>query len=150
MSVSLIVKEGVTNMIKTFPRVFAGLIGVASLAVTQLSWAGDTSAAAQLAHWSAVAGAAGNAERGRTFFNSRHGKDVSCASCHGSVPTGPGKHSSTGKVLEPLSPASNSKAFTDSAKINKWFRRNCNDVVGRECSAQEKADVIAFLVSSKP
>lgn len=134
---------------KKYSGVILGVIGVAAFAAAQASWAGDTTAAAQLSQWSAAAGAPGSPERGRAFFNSRHGKDVSCASCHGSVPTGPGKHSSTGKVLEPLSPVSNSKAFTDSAKINKWFRRNCNDVVGRECSAQEKADVIAFLISLK-
>ena len=23
--------------------------------------------------------------------------------------------------------------FADAAKTEKWFRRNCNDVVGREC-----------------
>lgn len=26
----------------------------------------------------------------------------------------------------------------------KWFRRNCTEVVGRECSAAEKADFIVF------
>jgi len=36
--------------------------------------------------------------------------------------------------------------FTDVAKTDKWFRRNCGDVVGRECTAAEKADVIAFLL----
>ena len=28
------------------------------------------------------------------------------------------------------------------AKTEKWFRRNCNDVIGRECSRAEKADMI--------
>jgi Domain of unknown function (DUF1924) len=43
----------------------------------------------------------------------------------------------------------NPKAFTDSAKVDKWFRRNCKDVLARECSAGEKADVLAYLNSLK-
>ena len=35
--------------------------------------------------------------------------------------------------------------FTDPAKTEKWFRRNCTEVLGRECSAAEKADFIQFL-----
>ncbi|MFP5443986.1 MAG: DUF1924 domain-containing protein, partial [Betaproteobacteria bacterium] len=37
------------------------------------------------------------------------------------------------------------KAFTDTAKVDKWFRRNCNDVLSRECTAMEKADVLAYV-----
>ena len=40
--------------------------------------------------------------------------------------------------------------FSDPAKVEKWFRRNCNDVAGRECTAGEKADVLAWLISLKP
>ena len=29
----------------------------------------------------------------------------------------------------PLAPAANPKAFTDTARVDKWFRRNCNDVL---------------------
>lgn len=42
------------------------------------------------------------------------------------------------------------QAFTDTAKVNKWFRRNCKDVLSRECSAGEKADVLAYLLNLKP
>ena len=42
------------------------------------------------------------------------------------------------------------KAFTDTARVDKWFRRNCNDVLQRECSAAEKADVLAYLIGLKP
>jgi hypothetical protein len=111
--------------------------------------AADTTPAAQLQHWSAQAGSAGNAQRGQTFFNTKHGGEWSCASCHGTPPTNEGKHANTGKRIAPLAPAFNPKAFTDSAKVDKWFRRNCNDVVNRECSAGEKADVLAYLNSLK-
>jgi hypothetical protein len=49
-----------------------------------------------------------------------------------------------------LAPAFNAKAFTDTAKVDKWFKRNCKDVLSRECSAQEKADVLAYLINIKP
>lgn len=64
-------------------------------------------------------------------------------------PTGIGKHASTGKAIEPLAPAFNRKAFTDATRVEKWFRRNCSDVLARECSAAEKADVLAYLAGLK-
>lgn len=85
--------------------------------------------------------------RGQRFFLSKHGNDWSCASCHTSDPTRSGKHDVTGRAILPMAPAANPKRFTDAAKTEKWFRRNCRDVVGRECSALEKGDVLAWLVS---
>jgi hypothetical protein len=60
-----------------------------------------------------------------------------------------GKHASTGKVISPLAPAFNPQGFTDPAKTEKWFRRNCNDVMGRVCTTTEKADVLAWLLTLK-
>jgi hypothetical protein len=131
--------------------VSAGLL-IASLSAALLpaaAQAADTTPAAQLQHWSAQAGAPGNAAKGQTFFNAKHGAEWSCASCHGTPPTAEGKHANTGKLITPLAPAFNPKAFTDTAKVDKWFRRNCNDVLSRECSAGEKADVLAYLNSLK-
>lgn len=53
-------------------------------------------------------------------------------------------------MIAALAPRFNPERFTDNAKTEKWFRRNCNDVVGRECSAAEKADVLAWLLTLKP
>lgn len=105
--------------------------------------------AEQLATYTAQAGTAAQPARGQQLFTSRHGKDWSCASCHTATPTVDGKHASTGKLIAPLAPAFNPERFTDSAKSEKWFRRNCNDVLGRECSAGEKADVLAWLLTLK-
>jgi len=105
--------------------------------------------AEMLAGYTAQAGTAAQAARGQQFFTSKHGKDWSCSSCHTATPTVQGKHASTGKTIGPLAPAFNPDRFTDSAKTEKWFRRNCNDVVGRECSAGEKADVLAWLMTLK-
>ncbi|MFP5383456.1 MAG: DUF1924 domain-containing protein [Gammaproteobacteria bacterium] len=107
--------------------------------------AADTSPAQQASRWNTEAGSAGDALRGEQFFRSKHGKKWSCTSCHQDPPVKPGRHAATGKVIDPLAPAYNPKAFTDTKRIDKWFRRNCNDVLGRECTAQEKADVVAYL-----
>lgn len=112
-----------------------------------LAIAGPTTAAGELARWSAQAPRAGQVEAGRAFFQARHGGEWSCASCHGTPPTAQGKHASTGKAIAPLAPAFNPKAFTETATVDKWFRRNCRDVAGRECTPQEKADVLAWLLS---
>ena len=106
--------------------------------------------AEMLAGYNAAAGAAGNSSRGQAFFNNRHGREWACATCHGATPTGVGKHASTAKPIEALAPAANAKRFTDTAQTEKWFRRNCNDVVGRECTAAEKADVLAWLSTLRP
>lgn len=103
-----------------------------------------------LAGYSAQAGAAPSAARGQQFFNATHGKEWSCASCHGAKPVQPGKHASTGKSITALAPAVNADRFSDAAKTEKWFRRNCNDVMGRECSATEKADMLSWLLTLKP
>jgi hypothetical protein len=102
-----------------------------------------------LAGYVAQSGQAAQPARGQEFFTTKHGKDWSCASCHSAAPTADGKHASTGKVISPLAPAFNAERFTELAKSEKWFRRNCNDVAGRECSATEKADVLAWLLTFK-
>ncbi len=90
------------------------------------------------------------AQRGQRFFSQTHGREWSCASCHGAAPTQGGRHAVTGKAIAPLAPAFNPERFSDAAKTEKWFRRNCQDVLGRECTAAEKADVKAWLFSLKP
>ena len=115
-----------------------------------LSAAHAATPAETLAGFTAQAGTVAVASRGQEFFTKTHGRDWSCSSCHGAVPTQTGKHASTSKPIGPLAPAFNAERFTDKAKTDKWFRRNCNDVVGRECTASEKADVMGWLISLKP
>ena len=90
-----------------------------------------------------------SAQRGEAFFKASHGGDWSCASCHTGNPLNAGKHAKTGKPIAPLAPAANPERFTDGATVDKWFRRNCNDVLGRACTAQEKGDVLHYLMSLK-
>ena len=72
-----------------------------------------------------------------------------CTACHTDKPTAPGQHAVTHKAIRPLAPAANAERLTDPAKVEKWFRRNCKEVVGRECSPGEKADFIAFLMEAR-
>jgi hypothetical protein len=88
-------------------------------------------------------------QRGEQFFNRRHGGEWSCATCHGKPPTGEGAHAGTGKPIAPLAPAFNPERFTKAATVEKWFKRNCGDVLKRECSAGEKADVMSYLLQFK-
>lgn len=86
--------------------------------------------------------------RGEQFFQAKNG-DASCSTCHGRDPKAMGKHARTGKAIEPLAPAANAQRLSDPAKVEKWFKRNCNDVLQRACTAREKGDFVAWLVSVK-
>ncbi len=88
-----------------------------------------------------------SATRGKQFFDATHGADWSCASCHTPNPLTAGKHANTGKEIAALAPAANPARFTRPDKVEKWFKRNCNDVLGRVCTAQEKGDLLAYLMS---
>lgn len=90
-----------------------------------------------------------SAERGERFFKQTHGNELSCAACHTENPAVSGKHAKTGKIIKALAPAANAERFTDTAKVEKWFKRNCNDVLDRVCTPQEKGDVLAYLLSIK-
>jgi hypothetical protein len=85
--------------------------------------------------------------RGKAFFESRHGGEWSCASCHTVNPVDPGRHAKTGKPIAPLAPAGDAERFTRLDKVEKWFRRNCSDVLDRACTAQEKGDILAYLMA---
>ncbi|MEW6167647.1 MAG: DUF1924 domain-containing protein [Pseudomonadota bacterium] len=101
----------------------------------------------QQAHRDDAAFAGFSAARGRAFFAARHGGKWSCSSCHTTDPRQGGRHAATGKVIAALAPSANPKRLRDPAKVEKWFRRNCKDVLERECTAAEKGDVITYLMS---
>lgn len=102
----------------------------------------ETYATAQGAGFQPSAGLGANLY-GRKFGASE--KLYACTACHTDNPAQPGRHAVTGKDIKPLAPVANAERFTDPAKVEKWFKRNCKEVVGRECSAGEKADFIAFV-----
>lgn len=117
-----------------------------ALLIANVAWAGSPQQ--MLQGYEASSGKA-SAQRGEQFFTSKHGREWSCASCHTATPNKASEHILTGKSIEPLAPAANARRFSDLAKSEKWFKRNCKDVLSRACSAQEKADVIAWLLTIK-
>tara|TARA_R110002074_G_scaffold399237_1_gene592120 strand:- start:701 stop:1135 length:435 start_codon:yes stop_codon:yes gene_type:complete len=69
----------------------------------------------------------------------------SCTNCHGEDLKNEGKHIRTNKVIKALAPSVNSSSLTDAKKIEKWFKRNCKWTFGRECSPQEKGDILTYI-----
>ena len=99
-----------------------------------------------------VAGFQPSAQRGSEFYARRFGvsdKLSSCAACHTDNPAQAGRHVVTDKPIDALAPVANAERFTDKAKTEKWFRRNCKEVAGRECTAAEKADLLAYLIGGR-
>jgi hypothetical protein len=94
-------------------------------------------------------GFSASAERGRSFFYATHsgGKPdtASCTTCHSTDLSRSGQ-TKAGKTIEPMAASKSPSRYGDAAHLEKWFRRNCADVVGRECTAAEKADVLSFLL----
>lgn len=93
-----------------------------------------------------------SADHGANFYKAERmhsdGKKVSCSTCHTSDPRNQGK-SRANKVIEAMAPSENPQRFTDAAKVEKWFGRNCKDVLERTCTSQEKGDYIEYLLSIK-
>lgn len=91
-----------------------------------------------------------SAERGRAFWIAQHpgGRDQtpSCASCHGDTPRATGQ-TRAGKAIEPMAASLVPSRFSDPVKVAKWFQRNCEGVLGRECTAREKGDFLAYVLS---
>ncbi len=125
----------------------AGAVAV-SLLGPEIAAAGDTSPQALIDGFAAAAGRPADPAAGGAFFAATHtgGKPdtPSCTTCHTPDPTKAGQ-TRTGKVIDPLAPRANPVRFTDTAEVEKWFGRNCNSVLGRECTPGEKADVTAWL-----
>lgn len=92
-----------------------------------------------------------DAARGRTLFVTQVALDgpgtkaSACTTCHTSDPRQPGR-SPAGKLIDPLAPSANPERFTDRKKADKWFDRNCKQVLGRPCSNSEKGDLLTYLL----
>lgn len=104
----------------------------------------ETAARAEGGGFSGFSAAAG--ERLHLSRNSGGQTDTpSCTTCHGTAPRAGGQTPS-GKAIEPMAVSVSPQRYTDAAKVEKWFRRNCKEVLGRECSAREKGDWLAYMI----
>ncbi len=77
------------------------------------------------------------------WYSDQNGR--SCTTCHGSSPTAVGKHRKTGKKIMPMALSVNPQRLTKTSTIEKWFLRNCKWTLGRECSPQEKGNILQWL-----
>lgn len=125
------------------------------LALTVAQAGAADSPASQLAAFAREAGtpvSAFSAPRGEALFRGRHaragGEEMGCFTCHTADPRNPGR-TRAGKSIDPLAPAATPARFSDAAKTEKWFARNCGDVLGRACTAAEKGDFLTWLISIK-
>ena len=90
-----------------------------------------------------------SAERGAALYQATHtgGKQGtgSCTTCHGTSPQDTGQ-TRAGKAIEPMAVSKNPARYTDKANVEKWFTRNCQDVLGRACTAREKGDFLTYML----
>lgn len=91
-----------------------------------------------------------SAKRGETLhiskFTSGKPATPSCTTCHGDSPRSVGR-TPAGKSIEPVAVSVSPARYTDPAKVEKWFRRNCTEVLGRECTPLEKGDWLTYVIS---
>ncbi len=91
-----------------------------------------------------------DAAEGRRIYQATHVQDgapISCATCHTADPRQRGL-TPAGKQVEPLAPAANPDRLTDRRDVEKWFKRNCKQVLGRECTATEKGHFLTYLLGA--
>jgi hypothetical protein len=117
---------------------------------TSTAMAGGVSG--QLLQEYAAGAQAFSASAGETAWRTEHmdaksGKPRSCTSCHTRNLKQTGKHVRTGKTIKPMAPSANPERLTDRKHVEKWFKRNCKWVLGRECTPQEKGDYLSYLQS---
>ena len=91
-----------------------------------------------------------SAKRGETLhlsnFTSGKPDTPSCTTCHGDSPRSVGR-TPAGKSIEAVAVSVSPARYTDPAKVEKWFRRNCTEVLGRECTPLEKGDWLTYVIS---
>lgn len=80
-----------------------------------------------------------------TKFSGGKPETPACTSCHGDSARSAGR-SPAGKSIEPLAVSLSPTRYNEPAKVEKWFTRNCNDVLGRACTPSEKGDWLTYML----
>lgn len=130
------------------------LLAIAALTLPASSFAGPRDEL--LAQYATAAGketpafSGFSAARGKTLHTQKFagGKPdtPACTTCHSENARGAGR-TLTGKAIEAVAVSATPQRYTDPAKVEKWFKRNCNEVLGRACTAQEKGDWLSYMIS---
>ena len=126
--------------------IYIWLIGICAIGLPAYGQTGVNDA---MAHYNPHGGLSFSAERGKELWLKKNtgedGKERDCTVCHGSDLKKSGKHIKTGKAIDPMALSVNKERYTDLEKIEKWFTRNCKWTYGRECTDQEKGDLLKYL-----
>jgi Domain of unknown function (DUF1924) len=92
-----------------------------------------------------------SAARGEALFRGKPGggkpDTPSCTTCHGEQATAAGQNVKTSKAIEPMAVSKNPQRYTNAEDVEKWFLRNCKEVLGRVCTPKEKGDFIAYMLT---
>jgi len=81
-----------------------------------------------------------------TKFAGGKAETPACTSCHADNPRSVGR-TPAGKSIEALAVSLTPARYTNPSKVEKWFKRNCHDVLGRECTPLEKGDWLSYMIS---
>jgi len=77
-----------------------------------------------------------------------HKSKVLCRECHViNDSEHPNPKDAKLRKIPPLAPSANPKRLTDFDHVDEFLKPNCKLVIGRECTTQEKGDIIAWLIS---
>lgn len=125
-------------------KIFSIIIVLVSLVPAATALAADNAVQELLRDYAAQGAATADAAAGRKLWQTQF-EQRSCTSCHTDDLTVTGHHAKTNKLIEPMATSVNPERLTDPAKVEKWFRRNCKWTMGRECTAQEKANFLVFI-----
>lgn len=131
-------------------EMLSGAALIVAVLVASPAQAGDPARDSILAAYSKEAGAAFSTARGEALYLSKNTASpdfASCSTCHTPDPTAKGRHAKTGRVIDPVAVSAHPKRFTDAAKVEERFMRDCQTVLGRACTALEKGDYVSFLAS---
>ncbi|MDP2171845.1 MAG: DUF1924 domain-containing protein [Rhodocyclaceae bacterium] len=129
------------NMLVVTAGIVAMILSTATLAGPREDLLAQYAAAAKSAGFSAVRGQALHMQN----FSAGKPDTPSCTTCHGKDTRGVGR-TLAGKTVEPVAVSAAPTRYTDPAKVEKWFKRNCTEVLGRECTPQEKGDWLTFVI----
>ena len=80
-----------------------------------------------------------------THFAGGKTETPACTACHGETARSAGR-TPAGKTIDALALSVTPTRYNDPAKVEKWFKRNCMDVLGRECTPGEKGDWLSYMV----
>jgi hypothetical protein len=79
-----------------------------------------------------------------------HQSKVLCRQCHViNDSEHPHPKDAKQRKIPPLAPSANPKRLTNFEHVEEFLKPNCEMVIGRQCTTQEKGDLIAWLISVK-